>query len=53
MKNREKCAGCNSDNFSIVYNFGEIPLAGSFPLEANRNNIQKYSLSIKMFLHTN
>jgi len=48
MKNREKCAGCNSDNFSIVYNFGEIPLAGSFPLEANRNNIQKYPLSIIM-----
>ena len=48
MTNREKCAGCDSDNFSIIYNFGEIPLAGSFPLEADRNNIQKYPLSIVM-----
>ena len=48
MTNREKCAGCDSDNFSIIYNFGEIPLAGSFPLEADRNDIKKYPLSIVM-----
>tara|TARA_R110001592_G_scaffold105248_2_gene295908 strand:+ start:438 stop:1625 length:1188 start_codon:yes stop_codon:yes gene_type:complete len=48
MINREKCASCYSDNFSVVYNFGDIPLAGSFPLEADRNNIKKYPLSIIM-----
>tara|TARA_R100001463_G_scaffold5620_2_gene19065 strand:- start:12 stop:1238 length:1227 start_codon:yes stop_codon:yes gene_type:complete len=45
---REKCAGCDSDNFSVIYNFGNIPLAGSFPLEADRKNIKTYPLSIIM-----
>jgi len=48
MTNREKCAGCDGNDFSIIYNFGEIPLAGSFPLEADRNDIKKYPLSIVM-----
>tara|TARA_R110001592_G_scaffold198962_2_gene447366 strand:+ start:6228 stop:7415 length:1188 start_codon:yes stop_codon:yes gene_type:complete len=48
MTNREKCAGCDSNSFSIIYNFGEIPLAGSFPLEADKNDIKKYPLSIVM-----
>ena len=45
---RDKCASCNSNNFSTIYNFGEIPLAGSFPLESERFNIQKFPLSIIM-----
>lgn len=48
MTNREKCAGCDNNSFSIIYNFGEIPLAGSFPLEADKNDIKKYPLSIVM-----
>tara|TARA_R110000823_G_scaffold196747_1_gene328040 strand:+ start:4228 stop:5439 length:1212 start_codon:yes stop_codon:yes gene_type:complete len=45
---RDKCASCNSNSFSTIYNFGEIPLAGSFPLESERFNIQKFPLSIIM-----
>jgi len=48
MNKRDECAGCGSDNFSVIYNFGEIPLAGSFPLEADKDNIKTYPLSIIM-----
>jgi len=48
MDKREKCASCGSENFDVIYDFGEIPLAGSFPLEEDRDNIKKYPLSIIM-----
>jgi len=48
MNKREECAGCGSNNFNVIYDFGEIPLAGSFPLESNKDNIKTYPLSIIM-----
>jgi len=45
---RKKCASCNSNNFTVIYNFGSVPLAGSFPLEKDKDNIKKYPLSIIM-----
>ena len=48
MKNRDKCACCGNKKFNTVFDFGEIPLAGSFPLEKDRHNINTYPLSIIM-----
>jgi methylation protein EvaC len=45
---RIKCASCNDDNFNVIHNFGDVPLAGSFPLEADRDEIKQYPLSIMM-----
>lgn len=48
MIKRNKCAGCNSSKFDVVYDFGNIPLAGSFPLEKDKNCVENYPLSIIM-----
>jgi len=48
MNKRKECACCSNEDFDTIYNFGDIPLAGSFPLEADKNNINKYPLSIIM-----
>ena len=43
---RNNCASCNSTDFQEVYDFGNVPLAGSFPLEDDRKNIETYPLKI-------
>lgn len=48
MIKRTQCASCNGNTFTEVYNFGEIPLAGSFPLDKDKNVIDYYPLSILM-----
>ena len=48
MIKRENCASCDSNDFTVIYDFGKIPLAGSFPLEEDKKKIKKYPLSIIM-----
>lgn len=43
---RNNCASCNNTDFQEVYDFGNVPLAGSFPLEDDRKNIETYPLKI-------
>jgi len=43
---RTKCASCNSSEFNQVYDFGRVPLAGSFPTDPGR--VEKYPLKIIM-----
>lgn len=43
---RIKCASCNSSEFNQVYDFGRVPLAGSFPTDPGR--VEKYPLKIIM-----
>jgi len=45
---RNKCACCGNDRFNTIFDFGEIPLAGSFLLEKDRHNIDSYPLAIIM-----
>ena len=44
MKNRKSCASCSGRKFDIIYDFGKIPLAGSFPKE--NQNIEYFPLKI-------
>ena len=48
MNKRNKCACCGNDRFNTIFDFGEIPLAGSFLLEKDRHNIDSYPLAIIM-----
>jgi len=43
---RDNCASCNGTDFSQVYNFGEVPLAGSFPTTPGK--VAKYPLTVIM-----
>ena len=36
---RTSCASCNSTDFKVIYDFGKVPLAGSFPLEKNQTEL--------------
>ena len=45
---RNKCESCGNDRFNTIFDFGEIPLAGSFLLEKDRHNINSYPLAIIM-----
>ena len=36
---RTSCASCNSADFKVIYDFGKVPLAGSFPLEKNQDEL--------------
>ncbi len=45
-KERISCESCGHTKFNIIYDFGEIPLAGSFPLHEEINNIKSYPLKI-------
>ena len=44
MKNRKSCASCGGRKFDVIYDFGKIPLAGSFPKE--NKNIEYFPLKI-------
>jgi|TARA_R100000742_G_C4279522_1_gene104335 SAM-dependent methyltransferase len=44
MKNRKSCASCSGRKFDVIYDFGKIPLAGSFPKE--NKNIEYFPLKI-------
>jgi len=46
MTKRNKCACCGGKKFNTLYDFGEIPLAGSFPLEQDKDKITRYPLAI-------
>lgn len=46
MSKRTNCASCNGDDFTDVYDFKEVPLAGSFPVDPNL--VTKYPLKIIM-----
>jgi len=46
MTKRNKCACCGGKKFNTLYDFGEIPLAGSFPLEQDKDKIIRYPLAI-------
>ena len=46
MSKRTNCASCNGDDFTDVYDFKEVPLAGSFPIDPNL--VTKYPLKIIM-----
>ena len=48
MNKRNDCACCGNDRFNTIFDFGEIPLAGSFLLEKDRHNIDSYPLAIIM-----
>ena len=41
---RHTCASCDGDNFTQIYDFGRVPLAGSFPTDPGR--VKKYPLKI-------
>ena len=41
---RQTCASCNSTTFTQIYDFGKVPLAGSFPTDPGR--VKKYPLKI-------
>jgi SAM-dependent methyltransferase len=41
---RHTCASCNEGNFSQIYDFGRVPLAGSFPTDPGK--VKKYPLKI-------
>ena len=43
-RKRNKCASCNSSNFTDIYNFGRVPLAGSFPTDPGK--VKKYPLKV-------
>tara|TARA_Y100000385_G_scaffold183746_1_gene189784 strand:+ start:9241 stop:10452 length:1212 start_codon:yes stop_codon:yes gene_type:complete len=45
-KERISCESCGHTEFNIIYDFGKIPLAGSFPLREKINNIKTYPLKI-------
>ncbi len=45
-KERISCESCGHTEFNIIYDFGKIPLAGSFPLREEINNIKTYPLKI-------
>ena len=40
MKSRKSCASCGGRKFDVIYDFGKIPLAGSFPKENKNPNIR-------------
>lgn len=44
MKSRKSCASCGGRKFDVIYDFGKIPLAGSFPKE--NKNIEYFPLKI-------
>ncbi len=43
---RKKCASCTGVNFYQVYDFGRVPLAGSFPIDPGK--VKKHPLKIIM-----
>jgi SAM-dependent methyltransferase len=43
---RINCASCNGDHFVDIYDFGKVPLAGSFPIDPTLTT--KYPLKIVM-----
>ena len=42
----ESCGHISDKKFDVIYDFGNIPLAGSFPLREEINNIKTYPLKI-------
>lgn len=42
----ESCGHTSDKKFDVIYDFGNIPLAGSFPLREEINNIKTYPLKI-------
>ena len=43
---REKCAGCEGENFETILDLGIVPLAGYFPTFDELDNESKYPLSL-------
>lgn len=48
-KERISCESCGHTEFDVIFDFGEIPLAGSFP--KNSNNIETFPLKIVKCKH--
>jgi SAM-dependent methyltransferase len=46
MGKRTSCASCNQSTFTEIYDFEEVPLAGSFPTAPGK--VKKYPLKIVM-----
>lgn len=44
---RTQCASCSStDTLRVIYDFGEVPLAGDFPKKNQLNEVSVYQLSL-------
>jgi SAM-dependent methyltransferase len=46
-KKRTKCAICDNVNLKTIINYGDVPLAGDFPLKEDFKNERKYNMDLQ------